>query len=200
MKLEWSEIGASFLRSLVPVGVTYSAALIGIEYFSGDVIEFESPGGMAGLFIVPLFTLTHCVVPVFFYFVFVSAIAGMKKMRQLGGGSPVMLVPLLLFSGFIYLHIGLWYGIPTIALAWMTEWLTIPVAIIHVAIAQKGTRTWVFLEYGSTSFALLLFLVVFSAEELFPIGLLVALFQILLLTLVDWKGRGLWLQLAQDKK
>ena len=200
MKLQWSEIGASFLRSLVPVGVTYSAALIGIEYFSGDVIEFESPGGMVGLFIVPLFTLTHCVVPVFFYFVFVSAIAGMKKMRRLGGSSPVMLVPFLLFSGFIYLHIGLWYGIPTIALAWMTEWLTIPVAIIHVAIAQKGTRTWVFLEYGSTSFALLLFFVVFSAEELFPIGLLVALFQILLLTLVDWKGRGLWMQLAEDKE
>ena len=121
----------------------------------------------------------------------------MKKMHA-GGTNPVMLVPFLLFSGFVYLHIGLWYGIPAITLAFMTEWLTIPVAVIHIALAKKGTRIWVFLEYGSTSFALLLFLVVFSAEELFPVGLLVALFQILLLTLVDWKGRGLWMKLAEE--
>lgn len=198
MKLDWSEIGASFLRSLVPVGVTYSAALIGIQYYSGERFEFESPAGLAGLLIVPLFTLTHCVVPVFFYFIFVSAIHGMKKNMRAGAANPAMLVPFLLFSGFIYLHIGLWYGIPAIALAFMTEWLTIPVAVIHIALAKKGTRTWVFLEYGSTSFALLLFLLVFSAEELFPVGLLVALFQILLLTLVDWKGRGLWMKLAKE--
>ena len=198
MKLDWSEIGASFLRSLVPVGVTYSAALIGIQYYSGERFEFESPAGLAGLLIVPLFTLTHCVVPVFFYFIFVSAIHGMKKKLRAGAANPAMLVPFLLFSGFIYLHIGLWYGIPAIALAFMTEWLTIPVAVIHIALAKKGTRTWVFLEYGSTSFALLLFLLVFSAEELFPVGLLVALFQILLLTLVDWKGRGLWMKLAKE--
>ena len=198
MKLDWSEIGASFLRSLVPVGVTYSAALIGIQYYSGERFAFESPGGLAGLLIVPFFTLTHCVVPVFFYFIFVSAIQGMKKKMHAGGTNPVMLVPFLLFSGFVYLHIGLWYGIPAITLAFMTEWLTIPVAVIHIALAKKGTRIWVFLEYGSTSFALLLFLVVFSAEELFPVGLLVALFQILLLTVVDWKGRGLWMKLAEE--
>ena len=89
---------------------------------------------------------------------------------------------------------GLWYGAPSLALAWMTGWLTIPAAVIHIALARKGTRTWVFLEYGSTSFALLLFVMWFSGENLLPNGILVVIFQICLLTIIDWKGRGLWVQ------
>ena len=95
---------------------------------------------------------------------------------------------------------GLWYGFPSLALAWMTGWLTIPAAVIHIALARKGTRTWVFLEYGSTSFALLLFLVMFSGEKLLPNGILVVIFQIFLLTIVDWKGRGLWVKEPENDK
>ena len=205
MKFEWPEIRKSFLRSLVPVGLTYSAALIGIEYFSGFQIEMDGDNEtrLIGLFLVPLFTLTHCVVPVFIYFKFVAAIHGMKERLNSAGSIPAMFASFLVFlvfSGFIYLHLGLWYGLPTIVLGFMTDWLTIPVAIIHVALAKKGTRTWVFLEYGSTSFALLFFVILFSVDEIFPIGILVALFQILLLTIVDWKGRGLWMKLAEGQQ
>ena len=76
----------------------------------------------------------------------------------------------------------------------MTGWLTIPAAVIHIALARKGTRTWVFLQYGSTSMALLLFVMMFSGENLLPNGILVVIFQIFLLTIVDWNGRGLWVQ------
>ncbi|MCH2180435.1 MAG: hypothetical protein MK108_00380 [Mariniblastus sp.] len=201
MKLNWTEIRNSFFRSLIPVGLTYSAALIGIEYFSAEGFEFSSGDqvGALGLLLVPLFTLTHCVVPVFFYFVFVSAIYSMKKRTSAIGWSSATLVPFLMFTGFVYLHLGFWYGIPTLILAFSTEWLTIPVAIIHILLAKKGTRTWVFLEYGSTSFSLLLFLFMFSGEAFFPYGVLVMLFQILLLTIVDWKGRDLWLNLGKEK-
>ena len=200
MKPNWQKIGNSFLRSLVPVGLTYSATLIGFEYFGVNKIDFDSASpvnGIVGFFVVPLFTFTHCVIPVFFYFIFVAAIHGMKQKIKSASVQPQMLAFFLAFSGFVYLHMGIWYGVPSIALAFFTGWLTIPVAIVHIALAKKGTRTFVFLEYGSTSFALLLFLIMFSAAKIFPLGLWVVFFQILLLTIVDWKGRDLWSELMQ---
>ena len=200
--MNWAEIRSSFFRSLLPVGLTYSSALIGITFFSGEEAEFlqaENSAGL-GLFLVPLFTLTHCVVPVFFYFIFVSAIVGMKKQMKTAGWASAGFLPFLMFSGFIYLHMGFWYGVPTLLLAYSTEWLTIPVAILHILLAKRGTRTWLFLEYGSTSFSLLLFLFIFSGKEFFPYGVLVMLFQISLLTIVDWKGRDLWLKLGSEER
>lgn len=201
MKFEWPEIRKSFLRSLVPVGLTYSAALIGIEYFSGFQIEMDGDNEtrLIGLFAVPLLTLTHSVLPAFLYFPFFAVIHAMKKRLNSAGSIPAMFASFLVFlffSGFCYLHLGFWFGVPTIVLGFITDWLTIPVAIIHVALAKKGTRTWGYLEYGSTSFALLLFVFFFSAD-IFPIGFLVAMFQIMLLTIVDWKGRRLWMKLAE---
>ena len=144
---------------------------------------------------MPLFTFTHCVIPVFFYLIFVAAIQGMKQTMKSTGTKPGIFVFFLLFSGFVYLHMGLWYGVPIVFLASFTGWLTILAAAVHIALAKKGTRTFVFLEYGSTSLALLLFLVMFSTTKIFPLGLLVVVFQVLLLTIVDWKGRELWLKL-----
>lgn len=199
MKPNWQEIGSSFLRSLVPVGLTYSAALIGIKYFGFGNSEFTStnlPSGIVGLLVVPLFTLTHCVVPVFFYFIFVAAIQGMRQGMKSTAVRPQTFAFFLVFSGFVYLHMAIWYGVPAIVLVYFTGWLSIPIAIVHIALAKKGTRTFVFLEYGSTSFALLLFFFMFSASEIFPLGLVVAFFQIMLLTVVDWKGRDLWAKLS----
>jgi len=190
-------IWSSFFRSLLPVGLTYSAALLGIEFGLSTEIEIDrnNLNGALGLLIVPLFTATHCVFPVFFYFIFaavIMAIKGeMKKESNIGAK-----LFFLVFSGFVFLHMGFWFGIPTIALAFFTGWLTIPLALVHIALSKKGTRTFVFLEYGSTSFALLLFFMLFSVEDIFPLGIIVAMLQILLLTLVDWKGRPLWLKLA----
>ena len=202
VKLNWIQIRASLLRSLIPVGLTYSSALIAITFFSGEEAEFLQAKNTAGLglLLVPLFTLTHCVVPVFFYFPFVSAIVAMKKQMKTVGWASAGLLPFLMFSGFVYLHMGFWYGGPALVLAFSTEWLTIPVAALHILLAKRGTRTWLFLEYGSTSFSLLLFLFIFSGEEFFPYGVLVMLFQILLLTIVDWKGRDLWLKLGQEEQ
>ena len=39
-----------------------------------------------------------------------------------------------------------------------------------------------------------LFLICFSMADLFPVGIVVVLFQSLLLTLVEWKGKGLWVK------
>ena len=61
-----------------------------------------------------------------------------------------------------------------------------------------GRRRWVFLEHGSTSMALLLFVVCFSGENIFPVGMIVVLLQSLLLTLVEWKGKGLWVKPPAD--
>ena len=191
-------IWRSFFRSLLPVGLTYSAALLGVEFGLSTEIEIErnNLNGALGLLIVPFFTATHCVFPVFFYFFFAAVIAALRTGIKEETDIKAKLF-FLVFSGFVFIHMGFWFGIPTIALAFFTGWLTIPLAIVHVAFSKKGTRTFVFLEYGSTSFALLLFFILFSAEDIFPLGVLVGMLQILLLTLVDWKARPLWLQLAK---
>ena len=46
--------------------------------------------------------------------------------------------------------------------------------------------------------ALLLFVVCFSGENIFPVGMIVVLLQSLLLTLVEWKGKGLWVKPPAD--
>lgn len=71
IQFDWSAIGKSFMRSLVPVAVTYSAAIAGIELFGNNIqIQKDANDVAMGLFMVPLFTLTHAVVPVFFYRIF----------------------------------------------------------------------------------------------------------------------------------
>ena len=197
IQFDWPAIGKSFLRSLVPVALTYSATIAGIKYFGAVDADFavDQNIGIFGLLIVPLFTLSHAVVPVFFYRIFFGAIGLMRSQFSQTTHRPLNLTVFIwAFSGFVYLHMGLWFGIPTIALAFLTGWLTIPAAAVHMLFAPKGSKVWVFLEYGSTSFALLLFVVFYSGENLFPFGVFVVLFQILLLTIIDWKARGLWVR------
>ena len=191
----------AFFRSLLPVGLTYSAALTSIELGYASELELADNKihGTLGLLIVPVFTATHCVFPVFFYFIFAAVIAALKGQIQKGADVKAKLF-FWVFSGFVFLHMGFWFGIPSIALAFYTGWLTIPLAVIHIACSKKGTRTWVFLEYGSTSFALLLFFMLFSVADIFPMGILVAILQILLLTILDWKARPLWLKLGNVSK
>ena len=80
----------------------------------------------------------------------------------------------------------------------MTGWYSLAWVFVHVLLAGRGQRRWAFLEHGSTSLALLLFLICFSGAGLFPIGVIVVLFQSLLLTVVEWKGKGLWVKEAED--
>ena len=189
-----SELGHAFLRSFVPVAATYALAAIGLTWGNDNLFAraSEQISAWLGAGMVLLFTVTHAIVPVFFYRPFFGV---MKAIRNSPGSKGTAF--LLGFSAFIHLHMGVWYGVPMVALAAMTGWLNLPWAATHVALARRGTRHWVFLEYGSTSLALLLFLVFFSGERLFPLGMLVVLFQSVLLTVMDWKGRELWIPREQ---
>jgi len=84
--------------------------------------------------------------------------------------------------------------LPIIGLAVATGWYSLAWVVVHVLFAGRGRRQWAFLEHGSTSMAMGLFLICFSMADLFPVGIVVVLFQSLLLTLVEWKGKGLWVK------
>ena len=94
--------------------------------------------------------------------------------------------------GFIYLHMGIWYLSPMIGLALYTKSLAPAWMVLHILLAGRGNRTWVFLEYGSTAFALLLFVFFVSMANFYPQGLLVVAAQTGILTLANWKGKKLW--------
>ena len=111
IQFDWSAIGKSFMRSLVPVAVTYSAAIAGIELFGNNIqIQKDANDVAMGLFMVPLFTLTHAVVPVFFYRIFVGAIESTKSQIGNRTKNPAGCLFTSVFSGFIYFHMGFWYG------------------------------------------------------------------------------------------
>jgi len=166
-----------FWRALLPVGGTYACAVAGSMWGAGVEINRDKMSPFGGALIVLLFTLSHAVIPVFFYRAFFGG-AGKRAPASV--------------AGFIYFHMGMWFGIPIIGLASMTNWLSLAWVVVHMAIARRGTRTWTYLENGSTSLALLLFLVAFSREAMFPWGVIVVACQSALLTVLEYKARRLW--------
>lgn len=142
------------LRALVPVLSTYGVGAIGIALFPPDRI----PGfGTPDSWVIPLvmvgvsavFTTTHGLLAAVAY---VTAIKRLTDARGLQG----------CFSrAFIIGHAGFWFGMPMAALTAMTGGggAGIAVAAVHVALSPRGRRFVTFIQYGSTSLALLFFFV-----------------------------------------
>lgn len=168
-------------RAFVPVLGTYVVAVAGIMWGPVVPIQRRPMSPLAGGLIVLLFTLSHAVGPVFFYRIFMERPTADKGARPPG-----------CVGVFIYFHMGTWFGIPIIGLAALTNWLSLAWAVAHVSLAPRGTRTWTFLENGSTSLALVMFLVTFSPEAMFPWGAIVIVCQSAFLTVLEYKARPLW--------
>ena len=185
--------GKSLARTFLLVLVTYALAALGLALNIKPLFNAGMNGGIPpimGAIVVLLFTLTHAVVPVFFYSIFASVIdaaekRSLPKTEQAG---------LLFISGFFYLHFGCWFGLPILGLASLTGWLSLSWVLLDVLRAGSGQRRWTFLQHGSTSIALGLFVICFSGKNLFPVGILIVPLQALLLTVIEWKGKDLWIK------
>ena len=185
--------GKSLARTFLLVLVTYALAALGLALNIKPLFDAGMHGGIPpimGAVVVLLFTLSHAVVPVFFYSIFASVIDAAKKhsSAQANPGG------LLIASGFFYLHFGCWYGLPILGLASLTGWLSLSWVLVDVLRAGSGQRRWAFLQHGSTSIALVLFVIFFSGKNLFPVGILIVPLQALLLTVIEWKGKDLWVK------
>ena len=185
--------GKSLARTFLLVLVTYALAALGLALNIKPLFNAGINAGIhpiVGAVVVLLFTLTHAVVPVFFYSIFASVIDAAKKhsSAQANPGG------LLIASGFFYLHFGCWYGLPILGLASLTGWLSLSWVLLDVLRAGSGQRRWAFLQHGSTSIALVLFVICFSGKNLFPVGILIVPLQALLLTVIEWKGKDLWIK------
>ena len=97
-------------------------------------------------------TAFHLAIPLVVYVVYV-----LRDTRK--GGD--------LYGCLLYLYTGAWFGVPIVELAARTGWVSLGAAAVHLFAARPGERHWVFVEYGSTSFALLL-LLVFSVADRRP--------------------------------
>jgi hypothetical protein len=71
------------------------------------------------------------------------------------------------------------------ALGWLTGWLSVAWAAMHLAVVGRDDRAWTFFEYGSTALALVLFIACFSGVAFFPWGLAACVMQAVILTLLD---------------
>ncbi len=189
-------LASSVFNAMLVVVPTYLLAAYGILSTSNSELAnaANTIPPIVGAFVTVLFTLTHGVVPVFFYRLFVGGIEAVKSTS--GKSNPGMLIA----TGFTILHMTIWYGGPILGLASMTNWYSIGWVALHVIFAGKHRRQWAYLEHGSTSMALFLFLVMFSKDNLYPIGIVVVIFQSLLLTIVEWKGKRLWIKSDKAEK
>ena len=189
-------IGSALAEALRVVVPTYCLSALGLAFVAQPLFALprdpEIPALKSAVLVV-LFTLTHGVVPVFFYQFFVQVLQVVTRRLEIAGDGPPRPKPLArLMSGFVHLHMVVWFGAPMILLGALSGWISLAWGLLHVLLAAPGRRRWIFLEYGSTSMALALFILLFSGKALVPLGILVALFQAGLLTIVEWKGKHLW--------
>lgn len=176
------------LEDLLPVVITYVTSAIGLRFSGADQVAPDGDSGvLAGVLMVATVTLSHVVIPVLLFGVARRLIGDRDK-------------PSLLWLSFC---MTIWFGTPTLLLAAVCGWLSLPAAAAHIAFGRRGTRLWLAVEYGSTSFALLLFVLAFSHLPLVPWGLPVVVFQASVLTLVRPLASGLWIgrseQTATDR-
>lgn len=189
-------IRRSLARALQVVVPTYCLSALGLAFGLKPLFVLPhttSVSVLIGVCIVPLLTFTHGVAPIFAYKFFIDGLNLFAEKIDADRSKRRLTSPMLwLMSGFGYLHMAVWYGGPIIVLALLCGWISVAWGISHVLLAGHGHRWWVFLQHGSTSMALVLFVLCFSGDQLFPVGILVVLFQSLLLTIVEWKGKNLW--------
>ena len=92
------------------------------------------------------------------------------------------------------LFAGLYNGIPILLLASMSGCFSLIWIALYIVRAGRGRRRWAFMQVGATTWSLVIFLGSFSRAELFPVGLVVVLLQVVLLTVMEWKGKHLWVK------
>ena len=198
-----SQFPHALLRALLVVVPTYCVAAFGVRFELAQPFGGEDGLGVSailGAFIVLLFTVTHGIGPIFLFRVFMSMMEIFSRTQKTAADDGVRLNPILplIFRFHVGLLMAFWYGIPIIFLGALTGWMSLGWAFLHILLAGRGHRRWVFLEHGATAMALSLFVVCFSGNNLFPVGMMVGLFQALLLTLVEWKGKLLWTTAEPD--
>jgi hypothetical protein len=187
----------ALVRSLLPVAGSYAAAAIGTALFGAPVnLRMDGPASpwlRAGM--VAAFTLTHVAMATLLFSAMLNAVGQFTALIQRTSAG---LFPLMMVRGFkacTWFVIIMWFGLPMAALGWLTGWLSVVWQAVHVGIVRRDERAWTFLEYGSTSLALLLFIVCFSGVGLFPWGLAACAMQAVILAVPDLTVRRRWMRM-----
>lgn len=202
--ITWVDLGRGFIPAALEYGLTAAGLAIGAP-FPVQPDRFVSP--FVGVLVVAAFTLTHAVLPIFFYRFFLgipySVLHQLKEQPRDAsspksragdsGGTCAVKGFLSIFIGFGFLHMIAWFGGPSVFLAFHTSWLPLIGIGIHLVLARGWRRLWVFLEYGSTSMSLLILLAVVGMNSAtWPWVLLALGVQGLLLGAMEHLGRPLW--------
>lgn len=198
-----SILESPWTRVFLPAAAMYVLAAIGISLGERAPMRpfliNDQPASLFGIVcVVTLFTASHGVMPVFVYRAFLSGLNGSGEAPRTGlalraaqeaarrrdatgatGGNPV---GELIVGGFVYLHMGLWYGLPTAALGYFTNGVSLLGPVLALAFAPSGRRARAWLDYGSTSMALTLWTI--TGAKLYPAGLFIIPIQAALLGLM----------------
>ena len=182
----------ALLAAYIPVALGYGLATFGLE----PPVKQSFIHPWLALMATLGFTFTHAVFPAFFYFVFQSLLRHARK-HTAGPAIPRVKAPGMMQHGFLFLHMGLWYGTPMLFFAAMLgPWygpVFVVTALLQFALAGRNNITWTFLQYGSTSLALLLYTLTISLPGVSPVWpVLAVLGQAGLLTLLEVFARPLW--------
>lgn len=173
--------GWSGPHAVLPAVSTYVLAAIGAE-IAGVRLPGETEMGASTVVgemgFVAVYTLFHGFLPVVLIGIFWRSLRG-----QIGFMAVLFLVTL--------------YGFPVLLLASATGWIPLLGIAVQLLLEPRGGRAWVAIEYGSSSFCYMLFLMAFEGR-LFPWGLPVLLFQAAVLLTMHLTARHLWMDPELD--
>jgi hypothetical protein len=198
-----SVVQSPWTRVFLPVAAMYVLAAVGMSRGDSTVglpFRFDQ---MLGYFqatgILLLFTASHAVMPVFIYGLALNDMARTREQTPASkpnaggdaGRRPVTAGDDATASDgprwFVYLHMALWFGLPTAVLGAMTSGVSLIGPVLAVALAPTGRRARAWVDYGSTSMALMLWALL--GRSLFPDGLIVIPIQAALLGLTHFLMR-----------
>lgn len=183
----------SFLRSFLIVGMTYALSIYSLGSQAGEAFgEVESgpaPPGLAILLgvVVCVFTFSHVFIV---GCLGIMMFTGLRRFRFDQLDTIGDKFKTAIFLGFLCLWFGGWFGMPTLFLGFATGSLTLVWLCAWLAFTSPGHRMLAFIELGSTSFAMLLSMMVFLTGSWLTICLVLA-FQVFLLAGIDQFGESL---------
>ena len=174
----------SLVQALLVVVPSFLIATL-YPWATGEAANFPDsyadtvPKQIMAVLIAWMFTWTHAVIPAF---VFGSIIA---HGRDAGGTFGHFL-----FLLFISVAATFWFTAPIVIMTGQYGWQPLIWFGLHILLARRGTKRWLFVEYASTSLALVLYSEL--AADPIPFGLIAIAGQIFLLTFMNMKARPIW--------
>jgi hypothetical protein len=181
-----------WLNFTLPIVISYLSVALGITWF-GSRLTFETGGyDFVRAAIAVVFTVSHAFLPVIVIGFLLKVVEHGEATFRASLSSPTNLLVVRVLRIFVGTFAAFWFGIPIAALAFLTGWTNLAGALIYILWSKPGARLRTFVEYGSTSMAILLLIVATGGTIFTWVSFVVLGFQAILLAILERTMNYFW--------